>query len=107
MSRPGGSPAHHGLPKAPFRANSASCRHSSGVEPDPSFHVVGHNSEGNGGLGTLDAEGANEQPHGPFQDGKRMFDQGADVGFAGIGLGGARRHCSPVGAGSPRAAGRC
>jgi hypothetical protein len=78
--------------RAAFWAVFASRGYSSAVGPAPSLQVVCQDSEDNGRLSTLDADGANGQPHRTFQDGKWMFDQGADGGFVSIGPGGARRH---------------
>jgi hypothetical protein len=55
-------------------------------------HVVGQIGERDLGLGALDADGADKQPHLVFQPGKDVFDAGADLRFGGIGLGGPLGH---------------
>ena len=57
-----------------------SCRCPSFVE-DQAVHVVGEVGEGDLGLGALDADGPDEQPHLVFLPGKDMLDAGADLGL--------------------------
>ena len=66
-------------------------RRSSLVE-DQAVHVVGEVGEVDLGLGALDADGADEQPHLVFLPGKDMLDAGADLRFGGVCPGGALEH---------------
>jgi len=62
-------------------------RYPSFVE-DQAVHVVGEVGERDLGLGALDADGADEQPHLVLLPGEHMFDTGTDLGFRGVGVGG-------------------
>jgi hypothetical protein len=59
---------------------------------DQAVHVVCEVGEGDLGLGALDADGADKQPHLVFLTGEDMFDAGADFRFGDVGLGGALGH---------------
>lgn len=56
------------------------------------MHVVGEVGECDLGLGALDTDGADEQPHLVLLPGEDVLDAGADLRFDGVGLGGALGH---------------
>ena len=56
---------------------------------DQAVHIVGQVGQRDPGLGSLDANGADEQPHLVFLPGKNMLDAGTDFRFGRVGPGGA------------------
>ena len=54
--------------------------------------VVGEVGERDLGCGTLDADGADKQPHQVLLPGRGMFDAGADFRIGGVGPGGTLGH---------------
>ena len=75
----------------PVLQTHLSHRCSSFVE-DQAVHIVGEVGERDLGLGTLDADSADEQPHLVFLPGEDMLDAGAHFRFGGVGPGGALGH---------------
>ncbi len=59
---------------------------------DQAVHVVGEIGQRDLGLGALDADGADEQPHLVLLPGEDMLDTGADFRFGGVGLRGPLGH---------------
>ena len=62
------------------------CGRNSPLEPNQAFHVVDQIGHADLGSGPCDANGADEQGHGPFLRSEDMLDEGTDFRFPAVRL---------------------